>query len=178
MQRRQQTGVEEEKDESFERYSNQAGRNFEERCCWICENDDPEVRKCSKCSARRMVIGPRTVRRTSEIRNRLRRGRRKTGRRGSGAASGDQKKGSDIFLTTHIYTNSDVHNALCNEEKACLSLCVCDLSDGHSDKCLMMYERKECLNTHFPYGLAVRISGFHPGGSWGSRGLMDRALNL
>ncbi len=62
MQRRQQTGVEEEKDESFERYSNQAGRNFEERCCWICENDDPEVRKCS---ARRMVIGPRTVRRTS-----------------------------------------------------------------------------------------------------------------
>ncbi len=31
----------------------------------------------------------------------------------------------------------------------------------------MFNERKECLNTHFPYGLAVRISGFRPGSTPG-----------
>ncbi len=39
----------------------------------------------------------------------------------------------------------------------------------------MFNERKECLNTHFPYGLAVRISGFHPGGPGSTPGMGRQA---
>ncbi len=42
------------------------------------------------------------------------------------------------FLTTHTYT--DLHTALCNEEKACVSVCNSELNDENSDKSLMMYK--------------------------------------
>ncbi len=48
VQRRQQTGGGRGKRQGG-RYSNGAGRNFEKRSCWICDTDDHEMRKCTKC---------------------------------------------------------------------------------------------------------------------------------
>ncbi len=49
------------------------------------------------------------------------------------------EQGSEKMFN-HTHTHTDVHNALCNEEKACVSLCNSDLDDENSDKCLMMYK--------------------------------------
>ncbi len=91
--------------------------------------------------ARRMVIGPRTFRRTSEI-------KKQTEAR-TVESSVDGKRGSSLrplkwevnfFLTTHTHTYTDVHTALCNEEKACVSVCNFELNDYNSDKSLMMFK--------------------------------------
>uniref|UniRef100_A0A9J8CJW6 ribonuclease H n=1 Tax=Cyprinus carpio carpio TaxID=630221 RepID=A0A9J8CJW6_CYPCA len=124
------------------KYSNRAEGHSEKRGCWVCGTEDHVTRKCTKCKlckkdghwARECPENQKTREEDGEQ---------------EGGVLGEQPTatmpGSER-LTTRIHTYTDVHTALCSEEKACISLCASDLNNDVFDKCLMMYKSKGFLN--------------------------------